>query len=801
METFIHDLRYAVRTLLKKPGFAAIVVLALGIGIGANTAIFSVVNGVLLRPLPYPEPDRIVMVWMNNTRMKVDQDIHSYANYVDYRDQNQSFEQIAAYSGVSLNLIGSGDPERVIGAMSTSNLFSVLGVQPMMGRVYTVEEEEPGRDQVVVLGYGLWKRRFGGDPDIVGQTISLSDVKREVIGVMPASFRFPHKDAELWAPLAVDPNRRSNRGGFSYYAIGRLKPDVSLEQARADMSSIADQLQQQYPNIMEGYGVNLVPLHEQVVGKTRLALLVLLGAVVFVLFIACANVANLLLARSAVREREIAIRMALGAGRRRLIRQLLTESSLLALLGGAAGLLIANWGLKALIALSPEDTPRLDQITIDRRVLLFTLAVSLLTGLLFGLAPALQASKPDLNESLKEGGRSSTGGVQGRRIRSALVIFEVALSLVLLIGAGLMVKSFMSLGFKPDRLFTMNLQLSRSRYQGRLGQAFYRQLIERTEALPGVESAGAITGMFIDALPNSGNFTVEGRPPVPAAEEVEAPVDFVTPGYFRTMGIPLLQGRDVEERDDPDSAPVVVINNTFAQRFWPGEDPLGKRFKFGGPDSPAPWLSIVGVVADMRRTGYDAEVRCEAFLPYSQRSFIGFMILVVRARADPRSIIPAVRDAVWAIDPNQPISHIKTMDQTLDEMISQRRLNMVLFGIFAATAMMLAAVGVYGVISYSVTQREHEMGIRMALGARGADVIQLVLFQGLRLTLAGVGLGLIGALLLTRVMSSLLYLVSATDTWTFAIIPMLLAGVALAASFIPARRATKVDPMVALRYE
>ena len=633
----------------------------------------------------------------------------------------------------------------------------------------------------------------------------LSDVKREVIGVMP-KVPIPHKDAELWAPLAVDANRRSNRGGFSYYAIGRLKADVPLEQARTDMSSIADQLQEQYPNILEGYGVNLVPLHEQVVGKTRLALLVLLGMVVFVLLIACANVANLLLARAAVREREIAIRMALGAGRRRLIRQLLTESALLGLVGGACGLLIANWGLQALIALSPEDTPRLDQISIDRRVLLFTLAVSLLTGLLFGLAPALQASKADLNESLKEGGRSSTGGVRGRRIRSLLVVFEIGLSLVLLIGAGLMIKSFMrlrevSLGFKADRLMTMNLQLSRSRYQGRQGHDFYQQLIQRVEATPGVESAAAITDIFLDALANSASFAVEGKPPVSAADQIEAPIDFVTPGYFRTMGIPLLLGRDVDERDVPDSTRVVVINNTFAQKFWPGEDPLGKRFTFNPGDSNPQWLSIVGVVADMRRTGYEAEVRCEAFLPYSQRTFIGFMTLVVRATTDAKSIIPTVRDQVWAIDPNQTISHIRTMDQTLDEMISQRRLNMVLFGIFAATAMMLAAVGIYGVISYSVTQREHEMGIRMALGARGADVIKLVIIQGLQLTLAGVGLGLIGALLLTRVMASLLYLVSATDTWTFAVIPLLLTGVALAASFIPARRATKVDPMIALRYE
>jgi putative ABC transport system permease protein len=542
----------------------------------------------------------------------------------------------------------------------------------------------------------------------------------------------------------------------------------------------------------------------------RTALQTLLGAVIFVLFIACANVANLLLARAAVREREIAIRTALGAGRIRLIRQLLTESILLALIGGALGLLLALWGLKAIVALSPEDLPRLDQIGIDRGVLAFTLVVSFVTGLVFGLIPAIQASRPDLNEALKEAARGSTGGVRGAYIRNALVAFEIALSLVLLIGAGLMIRSFVrlqnvDLGFKPDRLLTMNLQLSRNRYQGAQGAAFYRQLIDRVTALPGVEAAGAITDIFIGTLPNSAGFTVEGKPPVPTAERIEAPIDFVTPGYFQTMGIPLLYGRDLSESDGPDSPRVVVVNETFIRRFFPGEDPLGKRFKFGDADSQAPWLTIVGVVADMRRTGYTADVRCETFLPYTQRTFIGFMSLVVRSGSDPKTIIPAVRDVVWDINPDQSISHVMTMDDMLDGMIAQRRLNMVLFTIFAAVALILAAVGVYGVMSYSVTQREHEMGIRMALGATGGAVLRLVLKQGFLVTLAGIFAGLAGAVLLTwvlsTIMSDLLYQVSTTDPLTYIIIPFVLTAVALAACLVPALRATRVDPMTALRYE
>jgi putative ABC transport system permease protein len=805
MENLIQDIRYSLRMLTRKPGFTLLVVAALAIGIGANSAIFSIVNSILLRPLPYRDPDRLVMVWMDNHRLNVAQDVHSYANYADYRDQNQSFDQLAVFNGISVNLTGAGEPERVIGTMASPSLFEVMGVDPLIGRTFSADEEVPGHDQVVILGYGFWQRRFGGDRNILGQEVSLSDVKRTVIGVMPQTFEFPHKDAELWVPLAPDPRRKASRGGFSYQVVGRLKPGVSLPQARQDMNGIAQHLVEQYPDLM-GYGVNLVALHDQIVGKVRPALLVLLATVAFVLLIACANVANLLLARAASREREIAIRSALGAGRLRVVRQLLTESLVIAVLGGVTGLLIANWGLKALVALSPEDIPRRGQIGIDLRVLGFTLLLSILTGIVFGLVPALRASKMELNESLKEGGRGASGGIQGRRIRSALVVLEVALSLLLLIGAGLMIRSFrqlltVDLGFNPDRLLTMNIQLSRSRYQGPLSAAFFRQLIERVEALPGVESAGAITAVFIEGLPNSSNFTIDGRPPPPAAEQIEAPIDFVTPGYFRTMGISLLKGRELSERDGPEAPQVAIINDTFARRFWPGEDPLGQRFRFGDSTSTAPWLTIVGVVADMRRTGFDSDVRCEAFLPYAQRQFVGFLSLVVRTAASPGSLAATVRDIVWSMDPEQPVSHIRTMDQMLGGMMAQRRLNMVLFSLFAGVALVLAAVGIYGVISYSVTQRTHEIGIRMALGAGRAEVLKLVVGEGMTVVGIGIGLGLVSALGLTRLMATLLYGVSPTDPLTFAALPLVLAGVALAACLVPGRRATKVDPIVALRYE
>src|SRR5262252_1305313 len=655
MDIMLQDLRYGIRKLAKNPGFTAVVVLALALGIGANTAIFSVVNAILLHPLAFKDPGRIAMVWMDNRKLGVDQDWHSYLNFLEYKNGSQTFEDIAAFNDRSFNLTGAGDPIRVLGAWATASLFPVLGVDPTLGRAFTSDEEEPGRDLVVVLSHGLWQRRFGADPQIIGQQISLNGKNRTVIGVMPASFRFPDKDAELWVPLSPDPQLRNNRHALWLKAVGRLKPDVTLEQARADMNTIAGRLEQQY-DFMSGYGVNLVPIHDQVVGSVRPALLVLLGAVALVLLIACANVANLLLVRGAAREREIAVRAALGAARGRLVRQMLTESIVLATAGGVAGLLIAVLGLRVLLTLAPVDIPRLDQIRVDWQVLVFALGVSLATGVVFGLVPALQASRPDLNESLKEGGRGSTAGIRGRRIRGALVVSEIALSPILLIGAGLMIKSFVrlqqfNLGFNPDRMLTLRLQLPRSKYKEESQIAgFYRELLDRVGNQPGVQSAGAISTIFLTKTPYSTNFTIQGRPPLRPGEQIEVPIDSINPNYFRVMGIPLLRGREFTSDDKAGAPGVVMINQTFARRFFPDEDPIGKRFVYGVPEGPnPPWLTIVGVVADTRRTGFDAEVRPETYLPYSQ-SPDKWMYVIVRSSSSPISLIGSVRGAVWAID-------------------------------------------------------------------------------------------------------------------------------------------------------
>ncbi len=804
MEILIQDLRYTVRVLLKKPAFTAIVVLALAIGIGANTAIFSVVNAILIRPLPYKDFDRISMIWMDTPQLGVKEDWHTYANYVDYKEQNQVYEDMAAFNNRSFNLTGVGDPVRILGAWNTASLFSVLGVPPASGRVFTEEEEEPGKDLVVVLSNGLWRSRFGGDPNIIGQAISMNGVNRTVIGVMPAGFSFPAKTTEVWVPLAISPQRKQDRNSISYQAVGRVKPGVTMTQASADMGAIAKRLDDQYSR--SNYGVNLVLLRDQETRSVKPALLVLLGAVAFVLLIACANVANLLMARAAIREKEIAIRVALGARRSRIVRQLLTESAVLGLAGGAAGLLIAVLGLKILVALSPGDIPRFDQAGIDGWVLVFTLVVSLLTGLIFGLVPSLQTSKPDLNNTLKEGGRGTTGGAGGVRVRNLLVVSEIALSLVLLVGAGLLIRSFIrlqqfDLGFNPDNLATMRIQLPGSKYrEAAQVDAFYRQLLERIESVPGVQSVGAISALFLDDTPNSTNFSIEGRPVPTGADAIEVPFDSVSPGYFRTMGIPLQAGREFDERDVRGAAPVVIINETFARRFFPDEDPLGKRFVYGGPGPDNPWITIVGVVGDMRRTGFDRPVRPETFLPHSQNPS-GVLTVVARTADNPENLSGTLRSEVWAVDKDQSVFDLKTMDQTLSEMSSQRRFNMLLLGVFAALALTLAAVGIYGVMSYSVAQRTHEIGIRMALGARGTDVLGMVVRRGMALVAAGIGVGLIGAIGLTRLMSSLLYGVSATDPLTFVVIPFVLAAVALGACFVPARRATRVDPMIALRYE
>jgi putative ABC transport system permease protein len=813
MNTLWQDMRYGMRMLWKKPGFTVVAIIALALGIGANTAIFSVVNAVLLRPLPFAEPDRLVIVWMDNRQMQMKEDIHSYPNFIDYRDQNKVFESMAAYRSASLNLTGTGEPERVTGAASTASFFDVMRVAPVAGRVFTAEEDQTGHDKVIVLSYGLWQRRFGGDKAIVGQSVTITGATRTVVGVMPPDFHFPEKETEFWIPLAPPAELKDSRGAFWLNVIGRLKPGVTLEQARAEMATIASRLEQQYPNSNTNFGTNLVALREQTVGPVRPALLVLLGAVAFVLLIACANVANLLLSRAAAREREFAIRMAMGAGRGRIIRQLLVESLLLALCGAALGITLAMWGLDALRLLMPSDMPRLDLIGMDWRVLAFTVGVSCITALLFGLAPAVQASRPDLNDTLKEGGGKGAAGkgVRSRNIRRALVVSEVALALVLLVGAGLLLKSFsrlrgFDLGFRPEGLLTAKIQLPGLKYrEGNQVRLFYRQLFERLENTPGVESAGAITDVFLSKTPNSTRFSIEGRPAFQPGQRVEIPFDSITTNYFQVMGTPIIKGRAFNEQDTEKTPHIVIINETFARRFFSDTDPLGKRIKYGDletPEDQSPWYTIVGVVADTRRTGFDSEVRSETFLPLAQEP-AGRLTLVVRAAggADPAALTAAVRGAVQAVDPEQPVFDIKTMDQWISETIAQRRLNMILLGIFALVALLLAAVGIYGVISYSVTQRTHEIGVRMALGAQRSDVLKMILGQGIGLTLAGIGIGLVGALFLTRLMASLLFGVSAADPLTFIIVPILLTAVSLLACYIPARRATRVDPMIALRYE
>jgi putative ABC transport system permease protein len=804
MHSFWQDLRYGARMLLKNPGFTLIAIITLSLGVGANTAIFSVINGVLLSALPYPQPEQLAMVWCDNRRQGIPDDITSYPNFVDWRDRNKTFQGMAGVTSDRYNLTGTGEPEEIRGATVSINFFQLIGVNPMLGRVFTAEEEQPGRDRVVVLSHSLWRRRFGGDPGVLNKTISLSDEPYVVVGIMPPGFQFP-ENTEIWGPLAPDEGMRGARFGFFLPVVGRLKPGVTRAQAQADLDVVANQIEKQFPD-MAGYGVNVVPVLENTVGPIRRALMILFVAVLFVLLIACANVANLLLARATVRQREVAVRAALGAGRWRIVRQLLTESMLLAVLGGALGVLLAWWGLRLLVDLSPANIPRLETIRLDGRVLWFALALSLVTGLIFGLAPALQTSHLKLSEALKEGARTGAGGGRAQRIRGVFIVAEVALTLALLVGAGLLVRSFWRLqnvntGFKTDHLLTLRVTLWGSKYrQGAQAVSFYERLQERLAALPGVVSASATSDIMLRRLATSASFTIENRPRDPGELALELPFDRVQPNYFQTMGVQLLRGRAFTAQDSRDNPRVSIVNETFVKRYFPNEDPVGKRFTFGGGGPNARWFTIVGVVRDTKRQGIDQPVRIESWMPLAQMPS-GSMDVVLRTTGDPLALGNAVREAVWSLDRDLPIPSIQTMEQILSERVAQRRLNMLLLGLFATAALILAAVGIYGVMNYTVTQRTNEIGIRLALGAQSGDVIGLVLKQGMALTLVGVAIGLIATFAMTRLMTSLLFGVSATDPTTFAAIAALLIGVALLASWIPARRATKVDPIVALRYE
>ncbi len=804
METPFKDIRYGVRSLLKHPGFTAIAVITLALGIGANTAIFSVVNAVLLRPLPFDDPERIVWLW--DTQPQLPTAPASLPDFLDWKEQNRSFEHLAAFQSGNMFLdAGDGTSDTRVGLV-TPEMFSLFHVSPILGRTFTDEETLPGRNRVAVLSHSMWRNRFGSDPNVLGRTIQLSGAAHTIIGVMPAGFSYPDR-AELWRPLRIDP-AKLDRGPHYLRVVGRLKPGVTLAQAQADMSAIAGRLAQQYPEKIAGHGVKLERLTDVIVGDIGLALFVLLGAVGFVLLIACANLANLMLARVGARQKEIAVRTALGASRLRIVRQLLTESILLAVSGGAAGLLLATWAVSWLVSLSPDTIPRVNEISVDPRVAGFTLLISVATGVLFGLAPALQVSRPDLTDALKESGRT-TAGLRRNRLRGALVVSEVALSLVLLVGAGLMIRSFAKLnqvdpGFNPARVLTLGVTLLPSKYPADEQVAqLYSQILERAAAAPGVVSAGAISELPLSGGNTSDYFTIEGRPAI--AKEAEPLTEYrvVTPRYFESMGIPLLSGRDFAGTDTRQSPNVVVINDAFARRHFAGENPLGHRIKLQGQERD-PFL-IVGVVGNVRDIGLDEQPTPEAYVPFLQdplsQTYQRSMRIVARTISDPRDVAGSLRSALTSIDKSLPVYEIKPMTKYLRDSLSRRRFSLVLLSVFGGVALTLAAVGVYGVISYGVTQRTHEMGIRMALGAQSRDVLKLVVRQAMMLALGGVGIGLLAALALTRLMKSLLFDVGATDPLTFAVIALLMTLIALLACLFPARRATKVDPLAALRYE
>ena len=803
MQTFWKDLRYGARMLLKNPGFTSIAVITLALGIGANASIFSVVNAVLLRPLPFKEPERLIMIRETKIPQFPEFSV-SPGNFLDWKRRNTVFERLVAISSPSFNLIGTGDPEQISGMRVTEGFFAMLGAKPELGRDFLSEEDQPGRNNVVVLSHGFWHRRFGGDPKIIDQTITLSGRIYTVIGVMPATFSFGGSETALWTPMGFTSDDAQNHGGHFLSAIGQLKPGATLEQARSEMSAIAGQLAQEYPDANAGWNVKLLPLQEFIVRSVETALLVLLGAVAFVLLIACANVANLLLARAAGREKEIAIRTALGAGRARIVRQLLTESALLALAGGVAGLLLAKWGTDLLLKLAPQNLPRMSNVSLDGRALAFTAAVTLLTGLIFGLVPALQASKPNLTETIKDaGGRGSTEGGRRQFIRGSLVVLEMASALLLLVGAGLLIKSFWRLqrvdpGFNPNNALTASVSLPSRKYPEENQQsAFFQQLLEKVRALPGVQAAGAS-----NVVPLGGDyvlgFVIEGRPPLPPGAGQSTNYYAVSADYFKAMGIPLLRGRVFTEQDTRNSTRVAVISDSMAKRVFPNEDPIGKRIHV--TNGPTVFREIVGIVGDVKHYGLDQDTTLQTYEPYTQQPF-SFMTLVVRTAGDPTNLTSAIRNQVLSIDKEQPVSGVRTLEQRVSTSIAQQRFSMLLLGVFAAVAMVLAAVGIYGVLSYAAAQRTHEIGIRMALGARAGDVLKMVIGHGMKLALAGVALGSGAALAVTQLMKRLLFGVTAADPMTYIVIALSLTLVALFACWIPARRAAKVDPMVALRVE
>jgi len=806
MNRLFQDLRYAIRTMVKKPGFALTAVATLALGIGASTAIFTVVDAALLRGLPYKSPEQLYHVWERTPQREFAQREFSYPDYQDYQ-QNHALE-LAAYTGGGAIMSGRGESELISAPVASANFFSVLGVQPVIGRTFQPGEDKPGGDKVAVLTYGMWQSKFGGDPHILGQSLTINGENYTVVGVLPATFQFALRNNDLWLPYQPSKGQLTYRFMHGTNLIGRLNPGVTIEQANSELSTIAKRIAAENSDSHAGTSVRLVALQEQIIGDVKPILYVLLAAVGFVLLIACANVASLLLTRSLSRHKEVAIRSALGASRWRVIRQLLTESILLSLVGGAFGLIVAYWGLHGLIGLLPEEQikslPFLQSLQIDTRILAFSFLLSTVTGILFGSVPALQSSRLDLNETLKEGGRTMAGGAR-QRLRSVFVASEIALAVVLLVGAGLMLKSLLRLlqtngGFDPSNVLTLTIVLPPAQYNdSKPLNNFYDQLKERIQSVPGVASVGTI-----DILPlqggNTTRFYVEGDPIPDSGFVAEANMRVPDESYFKTLGIPLLAGRQFESRDTPDTPGVVIIGKTIADRVFAGRDPIGRRIKYSNIESPGDL--IVGVVGDVKISGLDEEIRPVLYYPFRQ-SGSPFTTIVVKTNTDPASIAGAIREQTRALEPNVAIFGVRTMEEVVSTSPAafMRRFPGLLITIFAAVALLLASIGIYGVVSYSVSQQIHHIGVRMALGAQTSDILKLVLKQGLAIALVGIGLGVVAALALMRLLKTLLFEVQTTDPTTFAIVVAALFGVALLACYLPARRATKVDPLVALRYE
>jgi putative ABC transport system permease protein len=804
MDTFFKDISYGIRNLIKRPGFFAVAVITLALGIGANSAIFNMVNAVLLRPLSFPDSDKLVLLEALNLAYGTTDGNMSVPDLVDLQSQNQSFQQMAGFiTGGSL-LTSNEETERVLASSVSGDFFALLGTRAALGRTLQADDAQKGHSDVVVLSHGLWQKRFGGDQKVIGSKVMVGGGSFTIVGVMPNGFEFPQQ-SEMWFPLPLDAaaERRDNR---YLNAIGRLKPGVTVEQAQADISTINQRLAQSYRETNTGWSTRVSNLRDRMVRGIRTSLLVLLGAVAMVLLIACANVANLLLARASARQKEIAVRTALGASRFRIVRQLLTESLLLSIIGGVFGLGLSVWLTRLLIAVSPANSPRFDEIGIDRRVFLFTLGTTLLTGLVFGVAPALQTSRLDLNEKLKESGRRGAGGERQNRLGSLLIVSEIALAFMLMVGAGLLVKSFMRLrdvspGFNPNNVLTMRMGLTPGKYkQGEPRAQVFRQAVEKIKAIPGVESVGGVLSMPLggDTFNLGRSYIREGRPFTPE-ESVNAAFLAITPDYFQALQIPLTAGRPFTDQDNDNSPKVAIVNQTMAQRSWPGESPIGKRITVWRDEKFS--REIVGVVGDTK-TSLDTDVGPQLYVPYAQDANWGSLTLVIRmTTSDPASLAPTVRREILSLDKSLPVYNVRTMDDVLAASVANRRTSMLLFATFAVVAMLLSMIGIYGVTSYHVTQRAHEIGIRMALGAQLRDVMKLVLKRGVAMALIGVAVGVAGALALTRLISALLFGVTAIDAATFATVALGLVAVAIVACYIPARRATKVDPLVALRYE